>query len=96
MEPRSDRFIHNRVALGDMNDHYVILYYRASPLTMDLKPNNQEVIEATWVCANDLAAYDMTPGTRHILARVFPGSLIDPGEPEDELASRTQAEAAGH
>ena len=30
----------------------------------------------------------MTPGTRHILAQLFPGSIKDPGEPEDELASR--------
>lgn len=33
--------------------------------------------------------YNMTPGTRHILAQLFPGALLDPGEPEDELADRT-------
>lgn len=88
--------VYEHVALGDRNDHYVILYYRAHPLTMALALNDQEVTEAIWVNANDLGAYNMTPGTRHVLAQLFPGSLRDPGEPEDELASRDQAEAAGH
>lgn len=88
--------VYEHVALGERNDHYVILYYRAHPLTDQLAPNNQEVTEAAWVDSNELQAYQMTPGTRHILAQVFPGSLQDPGEPEDELASRRRAEAAGH
>ncbi len=87
--------VYEHVALGARNDHYVILYYRAHPLTVQLTPNNQEVTEAAWVDSSKLAAYEMTPGTRHILAQVFPGSLLDPGEPEDELASRRSAEAAG-
>jgi 8-oxo-dGTP diphosphatase len=87
--------VYEHVALGERNDHYVILYYRAHPLTMALTPNSREVTEASWARASDLDGYDMTPGTRHILAQVFPGSLQDPGEPEDELASRNQAEAAG-
>ncbi len=88
--------VYEHVALGARNDHYVILYYRAHPLTVQLTPNNQEVTEAAWVDSSKLDAYEMTPGTRHILAQVFPGSLLDPGEPEDELASRRSAEAAGH
>lgn len=88
--------VYEHVALGARNDHYVILYYRAHPLTVQLTPNNQEVTEAAWVDSSKLDAYEMTPGTRHILAQVFPGSLQDPGEPEDELASRRRAEAAGH
>ncbi len=87
--------VYEHVALGARNDHYVILYYRAHPLTVQLTPNNQEVTEAAWVDSSKLDAYEMTPGTRHILAQVFPGSLQDPGEPEDELASRRSAEAAG-
>lgn len=87
--------VYEHVALGARNDHYVILYYRAHPLTVQLTPNNQEVTEAAWVHSSNLDAYEMTPGTRHILAQVFPGSLLDPGEPEDELASRRSAEAAG-
>ena len=87
--------VYEHVALGARNDHYVILYYRAHPLTVQLTPNNQEVTEAAWVDSSKLDAYEMTPGTRHILAQVFPGSLLDPGQPEDELASRRSAEAAG-
>jgi len=88
--------VYEHLAVGDRRDHYVILYYRAYPETTDLRPNGQEVTEAAWVTADALAAYRMTPGTRHILAQVFPGALQDPGVPEDELASRHQAQAAGH
>lgn len=87
--------VYEHVALGGNNDHYVILYYRAHPLTCELIPNNQEVTEADWVPANQLARYNMTPGTRHILAQVYPGILQDPGEPSDELASRNAAENFG-
>ena len=87
--------VYEHVALGEKNDHYVILYYRARPVSIELTPNQQEVTEARWVGAGELGAYDLTPGTRHILAQLFPGSLHDPGEPQDELASRKQAEAAG-
>jgi 8-oxo-dGTP diphosphatase len=77
--------------VGERNDHYVILYYRAQPLTLDLLPNSSEVIEADWIPADRLAAYDMTPGTRHILAQVYPGMLQDPGEPVDELFYRNES-----
>ena len=87
--------VYEHVALGDNNDHYVILYYRAHPLTFDLQPNDQEVTEADWVPAEQLATYNMTPGTRHILALVYPGALQDPGEPVDELANRNEAETFG-
>ena len=88
--------VYEHLAVGDHRDHYVILYYRASPQTIELTPNDREVTEAAWVPADALAAYRMTPGTRHILAQVFPGALPDPGVPDDELASRNQAQAAGH
>lgn len=86
--------VYEHVALGDNNDHYVILYYRAHPLTVELLLNNQEVTEADWVPANRLASYNMTPGSRHILAQVYPGVLLDPGEPADELANRNEAVTA--
>ncbi len=84
--------VYEHVALGDNDDHYVILYYRAHPLTDVLAPNSQEVTEAGWVSSAEFISYDMTPGTRHILAQVFPGALQDPGEPEDEMASRSKIE----
>lgn len=85
--------VYEHVALGDNNDHYVILYYRAHPLTAELLLNNQEVTEADWVPENQLTTYDMTPGSRHILAQIYPDTLLDPGEPDDELASRNEAGA---
>jgi 8-oxo-dGTP diphosphatase len=88
--------VYEHVALGDTNAHYVILYYRAHPLTTELLLNHQEVTEADWVPANQLTTYDMTPGTRHILAQIYPEALQDPGEPADELANRNDAEAAGN
>ncbi len=80
--------VYEHVALGDNNSHYVILYYRAYPLTVELLLNNQEVTKADWVLASQLTTYDVTPGTRHILAQVYPGVLVDPGEPADEMANR--------
>ena len=87
--------VYEHVSLGDSNDHYVILYYRAHPLTSDLSPNKQEVTDAVWAIGDQLASYNMTPGTRHILAQVYPGILQDPGEPVDEQACRDLAGSAG-
>jgi 8-oxo-dGTP diphosphatase len=86
--------VYEHIAVGDNNDHYVILYYRAHPLSCTLLPNSSEVAEADWAPAEQLMTYDMTPGTRHILAQVYPGVLQDPGEPIDELANRDEARTA--
>jgi len=83
--------VYEHVSVGENSDHYVILYYLVRPVTCDLTPNHGEVTEALWIAAADLKRYSMTPGTRHILAQVFPGVLSDPGEPEDELAERLLA-----
>lgn len=86
--------VYEHVGHGEARDHYVILYYRAHPLSLELQPNGAEVTEALWVPAGELGDYDMTPGSRHILARIFPGMLRDPGIPADELAHRNMAETA--
>lgn len=83
--------VYEHVGLGPRNDHYVILYYRARPVSRTLQPNGTEVTEARWVPADELSRYDMTPGTRHVLSGLFPGRLADPGQPEDELAARMAA-----
>jgi 8-oxo-dGTP diphosphatase len=83
--------VYEHVGIGPGNDHYVILYYRAHPLSRELHPNGAEVTEARWVPARELHRYHMTPGSRHILSRLFPGCLVDPGQPEDELAARIAA-----
>lgn len=83
--------VYEHVGIGPRNDHYVILYYRAHPLSCNLAPNGDEVNEVRWVPANELYRYNMTPGTRHVLAQLFPGCLLDPGQPADELAERIAA-----
>lgn len=83
--------VYEHVGIGPHNDHYVILYYRAHPVSFELQPNGAEVTEARWVPARELTRYNMTPGSRHILARLFPGCLADPGLPADELADRARA-----
>jgi 8-oxo-dGTP diphosphatase len=83
--------VYEHLSIGPKNDHYVILYYRTYPVSCDLFPNRNEVTEARWVPAAELHRYNMTPGTRHVLARLFPGQLADPGQPADELAERFAA-----
>ena len=83
--------VYEHVGLGPDKDHYVILYYRARPIGGELEPNGAEVTEARWVPAGELGRYDMTPGTRHVLAGLFPGGPQDPGQPADELAERMRA-----
>ncbi len=83
--------VYEHVSVGTDSDHYVILYYLARPASHKLVPNHGEVTEALWIAAADLHRYGMTPGTRHILAQVFPGALVDPGEPEDEMTERMLA-----
>lgn len=83
--------VYEHVAIGPRNAHYVILYYRARPVGRELCPNGAEVTEARWVPATELCRYPMTPGTRHVLAQLFPGCLPDPGQSEDELAARVLA-----
>jgi 8-oxo-dGTP diphosphatase len=82
--------VYEHVGVGAACHHYVILYYRAHPLSSTLELNAGEVTEAAWVAAAELQRYDMTPGTRHILAQVLPGWVSDPGEPDDELLNRLQ------
>jgi 8-oxo-dGTP diphosphatase len=83
--------VYEHLGVGPRNDHYVILYYRVHPLSRDLQPNGAEVTEARWVPARELDRYAMTPGTRHVLAKLFPACLLDPGQPADELAERVRA-----
>ncbi|MDT8441605.1 MAG: NUDIX domain-containing protein [Desulfuromonadales bacterium] len=87
--------VYEHVAHGAARNHYVILYYRAHPVAGELTPNGTEVTEALWVGAEELPRYNMTPGTRHILAQIYRDRLVDPGEPVDELAHRDLAESLG-
>ncbi len=64
--------VFEHIGVGDRNDHFIILYYRASPLSFDLVPNGDECTEAKWVSKDELAGYSMPPGGRHILGKLFP------------------------
>ncbi|PLX86301.1 MAG: DNA mismatch repair protein MutT [Desulfuromonas sp.] len=64
--------VFEHVSVGADNDHFIILYYRASPLSRDLVPDGQECTEARWVPKDRLLSYDLPAGTRHILSKVFP------------------------
>jgi 8-oxo-dGTP diphosphatase len=74
-----DVFEHLRV--GDNGDHFVILYYRAAPLSLDPTPDGVECTEAVWVEQERLPGLALTPGTRHILAKVFPDVGFGNGAP---------------
>ncbi len=82
--------VFEHIGIGEKNDHFVILYYRASPLTRELKPNGQECTEAIWATREQLPALALPPGGRHILTRVFPDLPWGPTPPlpdhlEDEI-----------
>jgi 8-oxo-dGTP diphosphatase len=79
-----DVFEHLRV--GDDKDHFVILYYRAAPLSLELRPNGTECTEAAWIDKELLPRFDLTPGTRHILAKVFPELGFAGGAPPPRSA----------
>lgn len=64
--------VFEHIGVEDRGDHFVILYYRAHPLTLDLAPNGEECTEAVWMAKEKLTGLDVPPGCRHILTKVFP------------------------
>ncbi len=85
--------VYEHVANGDSNDHFVILYYRAAPLSLILHPDGIECSEAIWCAAADLPDYELAPGARYILSQIFPHlswPALPPGDAvcsvEDPLA----------
>ncbi len=82
--------VYEHVNLGSRQDHFVILYYRVSPVTFDLAPNGSECTEAVWFSKDQLNALSMPPGCCHILGKVFPGLALQSAAPleiitEDEI-----------
>ncbi|MBI5167121.1 MAG: NUDIX domain-containing protein [candidate division NC10 bacterium] len=51
--------------------HYIVLYYLSRPINKELRLNYGEVQAAAWVSRKELSEYDTTPGTRHLLTKVF-------------------------
>ena len=64
--------VFEHVANADSPDHFVILYYRATPLSLTLHPDGIECSEAIWCAAAALPEYDLAPGTGYILRKIFP------------------------
>ena len=64
--------VFEHIGVGKEKDHFVILYYRASPLGRDLVPNGEECTEAVWAPTEDLPQMALPPGARHILSKLFP------------------------
>jgi 8-oxo-dGTP diphosphatase len=70
VEEMVDVFEH--VTPGEDNYHFVILYYRCSPLSCAINHDRAEVAEARWVPVDELHAYPLPDGTRFILGKIFP------------------------
>ena len=85
--------VYEHVRLGEAQDHFVILYYRATPTGGTLCPNSGECTEAEWMAKERLPTLDLPPGARHILQRLFPdlawperpATAAHPCNPDDPL-----------
>lgn len=64
--------VYEHLAIGDHGEHYIILYYRARPLSFELKLNAAELSEAHWFHPDQLVELDVPPGCRHILSLLYP------------------------
>jgi len=56
---------------NEHSDHFVILYYFASPRSQKLVVNRDEVSETLWADLQTANSLDISNGTRHILSKVF-------------------------
>ena len=63
--------IFEHVTPGEDNYHFIIIYYRCTPLYCDVTHNHDEVAEARWVAADELEQYKMPAGARFILGKTF-------------------------
>jgi 8-oxo-dGTP diphosphatase len=64
--------VYEHIGVGERQDHYIILYYRTSPLTFELQTNPDELSEACWFAETQLLDLDVPPGSRHILSLLYP------------------------
>jgi len=78
--------VFEHLGVGERNDHFIILYYRCTPLTLTLRPNGSECTEARWVAAKEIASLSIPPGTRHILGKIYPGLTTGSGAPPARTA----------
>lgn len=64
--------VYEHIGIGKHQDHYIILYYRARPLSFELNINPHELSEARWFSPSELVELDVPPGSRHILSIIYP------------------------
>lgn len=64
--------VYEHIGVGNNGDHFVILYYRATPLSAELRPDGVECHEAFWCRKDQLPDFELAPGVRHILGKLFP------------------------
>ena len=67
--------IFEHVTPGVDNYHFIILYYRCTPLYCDINHNKDEVDEARWVKPEELSSYNLPDGARFILKKLFPEAI---------------------
>lgn len=87
--------VFEHIGVGERGDHFVILYYRATPLSLDLHPNGEECTEALWADPQSLPNLDLPPGARHILAKVFSDLNWQGETPPSATADRELPGASG-
>ena len=63
--------IFEHVTPGEDNYHFIIIYYRCTPLYCDVKHNRDEVAEARWVACDELSEYKIPAGAQFILGKTF-------------------------
>jgi 8-oxo-dGTP diphosphatase len=81
--------VYEHLGIGAQQDHYVILYYRCTPLSFVLHPNGEECTDALWASSTNLPMMPLPPGTRYILSQVYPdlawGQTPKPADAADEI-----------
>ena len=63
--------IYEIVPGAEHREHYVILYYLATPKGGEVEPNEGEIEEVVWADREMVMSMDISDGTRHILSKVF-------------------------
>jgi 8-oxo-dGTP diphosphatase len=83
--------VYEHLGIGDQQDHYVILYYRCTPLSFALRPNGEECTEALWTPSEQLPDLPLPPGCRYILAQIYPNLPWGQTPPPEDVADEIPA-----
>jgi len=64
--------VYEHLDIGQHKDHYIILYYRCSPLSLEIQLNHHECSEAAWFSVEELSQLVLPPGCRQVLTQIYP------------------------